>query len=78
MLITLGGAARAGKGIISGKLVHKTAIPLLALDVLKMGLHHGGSGPGRGEHPIQSVSLRGVRPLGFQVFRLLDGFRGEG
>ena len=39
MLITLAGAARAGKGIISGELVRKTAIPLLSLDVLKMGLH---------------------------------------
>ena len=40
MLITLGGASRSGKGIIAGELVRKTAIPLLSLDVLKMGLHH--------------------------------------
>ncbi len=40
MLITLGGASRSGKGIISSALVRKTAIPLLPLDVLKMGLHH--------------------------------------
>ena len=39
MLITLGGASRAGKGVISRKLVQKTAIPLMSLDALKMGLH---------------------------------------
>ena len=40
MLITLGGVSRAGKGVISRGLVEKTAIPVLSLDMLKMGLHH--------------------------------------
>jgi predicted kinase len=39
MLIVLGGAPRAGKGIISRELVQKRSIALLSLDVLKMGLH---------------------------------------
>ena len=39
MLIALGGASRSGKGVISRELVRRTAIPLLPLDVLKMGLH---------------------------------------
>ena len=39
MVLTLGGASRAGKGIISRELVRRTAIPLVSLDVLKMGLH---------------------------------------
>ena len=39
MLRILGGAARAGKGIISRKLVERAATPLLSLDLLKMGLH---------------------------------------
>ncbi len=40
MLLMLGGAPRAGKGIISRPLVRKTAMPFLSLDMLKMGLHH--------------------------------------
>ena len=40
MLLMLGGAPRAGKGIISRQLVRKTAMPFLSLDMLKMGLHH--------------------------------------
>ncbi|MCH7530203.1 MAG: zeta toxin family protein [Gemmatimonadetes bacterium] len=39
MLILLGGAPRAGKGMISRELVQKRGIALLSLDVLKMGLH---------------------------------------
>ncbi len=39
MLLMLGGAPRAGKGIISRQLVRKTAMPSLSLDMLKMGLH---------------------------------------
>jgi hypothetical protein len=38
LLGILGGATRAGKGLISRKLVERTATPLLSLDVLKMGL----------------------------------------
>lgn len=38
MLILLGGAPRAGKGIITRRLVRRTAMPLLSLDMLKMGL----------------------------------------
>ncbi len=40
MVLMLGGAPRAGKGIISRRLVRKTAMPFLSLDMLKMGLHN--------------------------------------
>ena len=39
MLVMLGGASRSGKGVISRELARRTAIPLLPLDVMKMGLH---------------------------------------
>lgn len=40
MVILLGGAPRAGKGIISRRLVYETSMHLLSLDILKMGLHN--------------------------------------
>ncbi len=59
MLILLGGAPRAGKGIISRRLVRETAIPLLTLDTLKMGLHH--AVPSLGVDPNASSSEVGER-----------------
>jgi len=40
MLMVLGGAPRAGKGIISRRCLSALPTPVLSLDVLKMGLHH--------------------------------------
>jgi hypothetical protein len=39
MVYLLGGALRAGKGIIGHELVRRAHLPLMSLDVLKMGLH---------------------------------------
>lgn len=40
MLLMVGGAPRAGKGVISRACIDRLAVPVLSLDVLKMGLHH--------------------------------------
>ena len=40
MLILIGGAPRAGKGIVSRRCLDAISVPVLSLDVLKMGLHH--------------------------------------
>jgi 2-phosphoglycerate kinase len=39
VLRIVGGAPRAGKGAIARKLAERTTIPVLSLDLLKMGLH---------------------------------------
>ena len=36
----LGGPPRAGKGIISRRVLERAQVPFISLDVLKMGLHH--------------------------------------
>ncbi len=41
MLLYLGGAARAGKGILVRRLLAELGLPYLSLDVLKMGLTRG-------------------------------------
>lgn len=40
MVLMVGGPPRAGKGIISRRILETSHIPFLSLDVLKMGLHH--------------------------------------
>jgi len=40
VLMMLGGAPRAGKGIISHRCIAQSQVPVLSLDILKMGLHH--------------------------------------
>ena len=59
LLRILGGAARAGKGVISRRLVERTAIPLLSLDLLKMGLHE--AVPSLGVDPDAASSDVGKR-----------------
>jgi hypothetical protein len=41
MLLFIGGAARAGKGILARRLLAEMHLPYLSLDVLKMGLTRG-------------------------------------
>jgi len=41
MLIFIGGAARAGKGMLVRRLFAEMQLPFLSLDVLKMGLARG-------------------------------------
>ena len=41
MLLFIGGAARAGKGIVARRLLAELQLPYLSLDVLKMGLARG-------------------------------------
>ena len=59
MLLVLGGAPRAGKGIISRRCTAAALTPVLSLDVLKMGLHH--AVPSLGIQPGDDPSEVGVR-----------------
>lgn len=40
MVFLFGGALRAGKGILGRQLFEEATLPLLSLDILKMGLYH--------------------------------------
>ena len=59
MVILLGGAPRAGKGIISQRLVDETSMHLLSLDILKMGLHR--AVPSLDVDPSSSPAVVGER-----------------
>lgn len=71
MLMLLGGAPRAGKGVISRRCVDAKRLSVLSLDVLKMGLHHAvpsmGVDPNAGSDEVGRRMWPLVRAMGRNV-----------